>query len=93
MQQLKYKLRHRKPRPVNNVLTVLSVMLKKAAQWRVATTHGTDCRVCYRRVVPPAGGETGIAEEEIERETRQRANWLKGKDSTATRVRRPERSG
>ncbi|AMY11937.1 hypothetical protein LuPra_05207 [Luteitalea pratensis] len=30
-----------------------------------------------QRVVPPAGGETGIAEEEIERETRQRANWLK----------------
>ena len=35
VQQLKYKLRHRKPRTVNNVLTVLSVMLKKAVEWRV----------------------------------------------------------
>ena len=32
VQQLKYRLRHRKPRTVNNVLTVLSVMLKKAVE-------------------------------------------------------------
>lgn len=35
VQQLKYTMRHRKPRTVNDVLTVLSVMLKKAVEWRV----------------------------------------------------------
>lgn len=35
VQQLKYKLRHRKPRTVNNVLIVMSMMLKKAVEWRL----------------------------------------------------------
>jgi len=33
VQRLKYQLRHRKPRTVNNVLTVLSMMVKKAVEW------------------------------------------------------------
>ena len=35
VQQLKFTLRHRKPTTVNNVLSVLSMMLKKAVEWRV----------------------------------------------------------
>lgn len=35
VQQLKFTLRHRKPTTVNNVLSVLSMLLKKAVEWRV----------------------------------------------------------
>lgn len=35
VQQLKFTLRHRKPTAVNNVLSVLSMLLKKAVEWRV----------------------------------------------------------
>jgi hypothetical protein len=35
VQQLKFALRHRKPTTVNNVLSVLSMLLKKAVEWRV----------------------------------------------------------
>jgi hypothetical protein len=35
VQQLKHHLRDRAPKTVNNVLTVLNVVLKKAAEWDV----------------------------------------------------------
>ena len=35
MQRLKHRLRHRAPKTVNNVLTVLNVLLKKAVEWDV----------------------------------------------------------
>lgn len=35
VQQLKFRLRDKKPRTVNNVLTVLSMLVKKAVEWRV----------------------------------------------------------
>ena len=35
VQELKHGLKHRAPKTVNNVLTVLNVMLKKAVEWEV----------------------------------------------------------
>src|SRR5206468_1664123 len=35
VQRLKHRLRHRAPKTVNNVLTVLNVLLKKAVEWDV----------------------------------------------------------
>ena len=55
VQQLKYRLRHRKPRTVNNVLTVLSMMLKKAVEWRVL-----DHARCIVRLVKVHPGTAGF---------------------------------
>src|SRR5207244_7229746 len=35
VQRLKHRLRHRAPKTVNNVLTVLNVLLRKAVEWDV----------------------------------------------------------
>ncbi len=35
IQRLKHRLQHRAPKTVNNVLTVLNVLLKKAVEWNV----------------------------------------------------------
>src|SRR5258708_2808749 len=49
VQQLKRQLQHRSPKTVNNVLTVLNVLLKKAVEWDVI-----DRMPCAIRLLPIA---------------------------------------
>ncbi len=47
VQRLKHSLQHRAPKTVNNVLTVLNVLLKKAVEWNVL-----DRMPCTIRLLP-----------------------------------------
>jgi integrase len=47
VQRVKHNLRHRSPKTVNNVLTVLNVLLKKAVEWNVL-----DRMPCAIRLLP-----------------------------------------
>ena len=47
VQQLKHDLRHKSPKTVNNVLTVLNVLLKKAVEWQAI-----DRLPCTIRLLP-----------------------------------------
>ncbi len=62
VQQLKHHLRHRAPKTVNNVLTVLNVLLKKAVEWNVI-----DRMPCMIRLLPipkPSAGFYDFGEYE-----------------------------
>jgi integrase len=54
VQRLKHQLRNRAPKTVNNVLTVLSVLLKKAVEWGVI--DGMPCTIRLLRVTKPSMG-------------------------------------
>lgn len=54
IQRLKHSLREKAPKTVNNVLTVLSVMLKKAVEWDVIDQ--APCTIRLVRVPKPAMG-------------------------------------
>jgi integrase len=45
VQQLKARLKDRAPKTVNNVLTVLNVLLKTAVEWKVIETHPCNVRL------------------------------------------------
>ena len=62
IQQLKHSLRERSPKTVNNVLTVLSVLLKKAVEWDVLDR--LPCTVRLVRAVKPSMGFYGFDEYE-----------------------------
>jgi hypothetical protein len=47
VQRLKHSLQHRSPKTVNNMLTVLNVLLKKAVEWNVL-----DRMPCTIRLLP-----------------------------------------
>jgi integrase len=75
VQRLKHHLRHRSPKTVNNVLTVLNVLLKKAVEWNVLTRMPCTIRLLpipkpsagfydfdeYERLVEVAHGDDGNA--------------------------------
>jgi hypothetical protein len=46
IQRLKHRLRNRAPKTVNNVLTVLNVLLKKAVEWDVINQLPCTIRLC-----------------------------------------------
>lgn len=54
IQQLKHRLREKAPKTVNNVLTVLSVLLKRAIEWDVI--ENMPCTIRLVRVAKPAMG-------------------------------------
>jgi integrase len=54
IQRLKHHLRDRAPKTVNNVLTVLNVMLKKAAEWDVIDRM--PCTIRVLRISKPSMG-------------------------------------
>jgi integrase len=54
VQQLKHRLQDRAPKTVNNVLTVLSVLLKKAVEWNVVDRM--PCVIRLLRVQKPSMG-------------------------------------
>jgi integrase len=63
VQRLKHQLRDRAPKTVNNVLTVLNVMLKKAVEWDVI-----DRMPCTIRVLPIPKASMGFYDfDEYER--------------------------
>ena len=51
LQQLKYSLREKSPHTVNNVLTVLNTLLKKAIEWQLLDAMPCTIRLLKR---PPA---------------------------------------
>ncbi len=53
MQHLKRELEAKSPKTVNNVLAVLSVMLKKAVEW-----EGIDRMPCTVKLLPVSKGST-----------------------------------
>ena len=55
VQQLKHQLRDRAPKTVNNVLTVLNVLLKKAVEWDVI-----ERMPCTIRLLPIPKGSAGF---------------------------------
>jgi integrase len=63
VQQLKHQLTDRAPKTVNNVLTVLNVLLKKAVEWDVI-----DRMPCTIRLLPIPKGSAGFYDfDEYER--------------------------
>ncbi len=63
VQQLKHQLRDRAPKTVNNVLTVLNVLLKKAVEWDVI-----ERMPCTIRLLPIPKGSAGFYDfDEYER--------------------------
>jgi integrase len=54
IQRLKHRLKGRAPKTVNNVLTVLSVLLKKAVEWGVM--HQMPCTIRLLKVQKPSMG-------------------------------------
>jgi integrase len=63
VQHLKHQLRDRAPKTVNNVLTVLNVLLKKAVEWDVI-----ERMPCTIRLLPIPKGSAGFYDfEEYER--------------------------
>ena len=54
VQKLKHRLRDRAPKTVNNVLTVLSVLLKKAVEWNVI--EHVPCTIRLVRAPKPSMG-------------------------------------
>jgi integrase len=54
VQQLKSRLRDRAPKTVNNVLTVLNVLLKKAIEWNVVDR--VPCTIRLLRISKPSAG-------------------------------------
>jgi integrase len=63
VQQLKHHLRDRAPKTVNNVLTVLNVLLKKAVEWDVI-----ERMPCTIRLLPIPKGSAGFYDfDEYER--------------------------
>jgi integrase len=54
VQKLKHRLRNRAPKTVNNVLTVLSVLLKKAVEWDVIKR--VSCSIRLVRAPKPSMG-------------------------------------
>ncbi len=55
VQQLKHRLSHRSPKTVNNVLTVLNMLLKKALEWDVI-----DRMPCAVKLLPVAKPSMGF---------------------------------
>ena len=49
VQKLKHRLREHAPKTVNNVLTVLSVLLKKAVEWDVIERMPCTIRLVAER--------------------------------------------
>ena len=63
VQRLKHQLRNRAPKTVNNVLTVLNVLLKKAVEWNVI-----DRTACTVRLLPIPRSSAGFYDfDEYER--------------------------
>jgi integrase len=63
VQQLKHQLRSKAPKTVNNVLTVLNVLLKKAAEWSVI-----ERMACSIRLLPIPKASAGFYDfDEYER--------------------------
>src|SRR3984893_8253045 len=63
VQQLKHHLRDRAPKTVNNVLTVLNMLLKKAVEW-----NAIDRMPCSIRLLPIPKGSAGFYDfDEYER--------------------------
>lgn len=54
IQHLKHRLRNRAPKTVNNVLTVLNVLLKKAVEWDVI--ERMPCVIRLLRIPKPSAG-------------------------------------
>lgn len=62
VQQLKHRLRHRSPKTVNNVLSVLNVLLKQAIEWGVISQM--PCAIRLLRTPKPASGFHDFSEFE-----------------------------
>src|SRR5439155_20299628 len=62
VQRLKHQLRNRAPKTMNNVLTVLNVLLKKAVEWNVI--ERTACTVRLLRIPSSSAGFYAFDEHE-----------------------------
>lgn len=63
MQQLKRRLHDRSPKTVNNVLTVLNVLLKKAVEWDVIAR--VPCTIRLLPIPKPSVGFYDFDEYEL----------------------------